>query len=1024
MIKPTFFSFLILFVILIITGCSSTKSTPVIPENPQADINLPATELNTSESSRSILGTWTLSINHETLEATVEPDRTLNAHHNVTGMIPDPLITINSWDPIEEIADVDIQIHNNTWISVYDVRLIIYTDVAGHTLINADNWTPLWDIPGGQIANPFKAYAKHEINRAYTGLMWHQENFRIKCPGSNYSVQFAIDVSYPGNCEEPYEISNFQQGILYDDIGADAVVTVDVFDWQNDVSEVYLHCPQITDEPQTPFEYDVLNRWILNLINNTGALEGEYIGYLIARSANSSALALYDRVSIIVTTGTGGPDIQPPIWDSTVGIERAVPRSEEVVVVWGIATDELSPPVEYLLYIDTDYNPWDQVPVIHIDNSPYTVTGLENGREYWFGVRCRDNASPPNIDTNIVVLSAIPDSGLPIDPVIIGSYEKAIYTPYDLAFSGDFAFVADAGGPVKSLDISDPYSIEITGEVGVTGTRNIDVDEEYAYAVSWDNPTDTWEMSVIDISDPTDMLTLGSLQGSGRPFDISASNGIVCISGELDDTYYGFMTIDASIPSNPQIKSFFHFDYCGSLEVSGNYVYLACYQDGLRIYDISNPEAPQFISSLITGNNCTNVELTPGFAFIMGGWDRHGYVAVINISNPRNPFVVDEASFLSYTMNLSVSMYDITIGDDLLYVGWNDAYDDVLSIYDISNPGDIEYKGGFEGHPLYGWSPIKAYRDFMYCLTSSGLKIIDVRNPVNPEIAGEFNGYDAHRIRTAGSYAYTIDIFDQTLSIFDISDQFHPHYVNDISFGSGGSTYWYIGMDIADDKVYIADPATGLLIIDITYPVNPVIISFLSLSEYATQIIVKGDYAYIVLRDYGMAIVDISDPYNPELIETYLLDGLTHIDIKDNLVYLIHEQDYHDGLHVVDISDPPNPQLLGMVEGLLSPNAIGIYNDYCFIGSTNTLYWTVDISDPANPVILSEYSGRSYCRYIEPVFPYAFFGSSRFQVMDISTPEWPTLVNEINIDSSDIEINDNIAYLACGEDGFKILELW
>ncbi|MCX6647115.1 MAG: hypothetical protein NTY09_12285, partial [bacterium] len=107
--------------------------------------------------------------------------------------------------------------------------------------------------------------------------------------------------------------------------------------------------------------------------------------------------------------GLVGLDITPPVWDDTVGVVSVVPWDKEVTVYWGTATDTQNPPVEYLIYEDKDSNPWDQEPVIRTNNDPYTFSALQNGEEYWFGVRCRDNAIPRHIDSNDVILSAIPE---------------------------------------------------------------------------------------------------------------------------------------------------------------------------------------------------------------------------------------------------------------------------------------------------------------------------------------------------------------------------------------------------------------------------------------------------------------------------------------------------------------------------------------------------------------------------------------------------------------------------------------
>jgi hypothetical protein len=130
------------------------------------------------------------------------------------------------------------------------------------------------------------------------------------------------------------------------------------------------------------------------------------------------AFAIYLAIFILLNAvgcGNSGPiapggNDTPPVWVSTVGIVYAVPANESVKVYWHAAIDFQDPPVEYLLYMDIDNNPWDQTPVITKECKPYIFENLTNDQVYWFGIRCRDSASPTNVDSNQNILSAMPDA--------------------------------------------------------------------------------------------------------------------------------------------------------------------------------------------------------------------------------------------------------------------------------------------------------------------------------------------------------------------------------------------------------------------------------------------------------------------------------------------------------------------------------------------------------------------------------------------------------------------------------------
>ena len=105
-------------------------------------------------------------------------------------------------------------------------------------------------------------------------------------------------------------------------------------------------------------------------------------------------------------------DKAPPEWDRIVGITGITQGDKVITITWDTAKDIDSEPVVYLLYIDTDNNPWDKTPIERTTNDPFTFAGLTNGQEYWCGVRCKDSADPSNADANINLLSATPEVDL------------------------------------------------------------------------------------------------------------------------------------------------------------------------------------------------------------------------------------------------------------------------------------------------------------------------------------------------------------------------------------------------------------------------------------------------------------------------------------------------------------------------------------------------------------------------------------------------------------------------------------
>jgi len=304
-------------------GCSSNKANqnPVSPPEMKADI--PISETVKSEKSHELLGVWTMIFDPKANTVSVEPDRENFWHFNVKSYIPTPGIALKSWDPVTKILDVDVTLRNPYPITGYDVRLIIYTDDVGHMLMNADDWTALYDISGGKSINPFKAYAKSEPNRKFAGSTSHVENLQIYMD-SSFNVQFAVDASYPSNCGEPYQIGKLiLEEPLYDRFNDTAPVNLYAYRWNTEKSmTVFIDCPDIMIAPVELFTTD-MEYYYGSVVNFLDAPAGEYQVIITAQTDNP--VPLYSIDTILVT--------EKPI----EGWVRGFPDDESVA---GVETDE------------------------------------------------------------------------------------------------------------------------------------------------------------------------------------------------------------------------------------------------------------------------------------------------------------------------------------------------------------------------------------------------------------------------------------------------------------------------------------------------------------------------------------------------------------------------------------------------------------------------------------------------------------------------------------------------------------
>jgi hypothetical protein len=900
MIKPTSYSFLLVFMILIITGCSSTKSTPVIPENPQADINLPATELNTSESSRSILGAWTLSINHETLEATVTPNRSLDRHYNVKYLIPTPEVVINTIHP-NYVIDADVTLTNPYTFPAYDVRLIIFTDEYGHFLDNADAWTDLYDIPVGQDINPFKAYAKDRPNRIFEGESQHTENLLVFNPPPGHPIQFAIDASHPGNCEEPYAFENFQQDVLNPHIGANAAATIDVLDWQHDVSEVFLQCPEITNEPETPFVYDSLNSWKLNLVNNTGAPVGEYDAIIYAKSTGAGNLRLTDRIKIIVSDiYTGIPD-NPQLVSY---IQKPMQRCTDIFVRDHIAYTINSYTAGFNCLYIVDISDYDNPSITGEVVLPGDLSALTVSGNYAF-VSNNDSIQVVNISN-------------PSSPEIVNVIPN--YFGY-LDSNDTLLFVAMSNIQIEIFDISNITNIYHTSSVLFEySPRSFDVTNGHLYANTYYG-----YLSVYNLSDPASPQLLVHLRMGDNDIDYIGPTVV-----ENDKLFFSYSRLYSGWPGDHSRNDLFFVDVSNPASPQ--------VKKKLSWYDWDGHDIMQAIEA--SGDTLYVLRTGPGDDFI-----------VYDVSNLSNPTFIFASPYMP-------SMHSISVDGSFGAYKTNQYYygQGKFGIFNLSNLSDIQWKLMIDDY--YDAYKVKTKDNYLYSTASNGLRIADITDPENPYVVSEIldeyvSDFEfvqdtillAHR-RNSSFYSYFASI--------DISDPINPTIISDVPIGD----FWVGDLAIQGNIAFAAcyGNEKDLKICDISDTANPIVVSTIPAS-FPRNIHLRDDILYFTSDNEGFQVIDISDIFNPVVITSIPIEEPRSLAVSGNYAYITEDLSLPPWykFKIINISDPFNLTVAGECDLAAYADSIVVENGFAYLGinSVRENSCVIDVRDPSSPEILS-----------------------------------------------------------------------
>jgi len=259
--------------------------------------------------------------------------------------------------------------------------------------------------------------------------------------------------------------------------------------------------------------------------------------------------------------------------------------------------------------------------------------------------------------------------------------------------------------------------------------------------------------------------------------------------------------------------------------------------------------------------------------------------------------------------------------------------------------------------------------DLVYvCTWVSGLQIVDVSDPQEPNVIGYWDEGYAFYVTVEGNYAYVLD--GDGLRIIDISD---PEDIECVGFyenapmGDGGTPQVVIHGEYA----YISDMDGDLRIVDIGNPESPEEIAVFDMEPGITITTISGDYLYVRYlaqwednrRSYNFGVINISDPVNPvEIGSCETPSDFGDVEISGDYAFAAAGR---EGLYVIDISDSENPEMVGECDTPEHAVRIALQGDYAFVADRTGGLRIIDISNPENPEEIGSYeTERGGCPYM------------------------------------------------------------
>ncbi|HEY6906677.1 MAG TPA: hypothetical protein VI230_04375, partial [Ignavibacteriaceae bacterium] len=333
-------------------------------------------------------------------------------------------------------------------------------------------------------------------------------------------------------------------------------------------------------------------------------------------------------------------------------------------------------------------------------------------------------------------------------------------------YPGNYQFIQGRGNYVylslnsdfSILDVTDPNSVQYVSGYEVPGfVEDVAVSGNYLY-------TGSNGFRVYDISDSTHPVQTGYADISGDLVE-PAGEGLVFYTPYSMTANNTIHTMDVTDPHNPvSLDSYTCPNMTWDFVVRDTLAYVACWWDGIRIFNIADPSNIVQIAHTMGWQQGGVPGVDYCYSQTVAVYNDYLYIAdygpfseedtyglyILDITDPSHPVLLNR--FQGITSHAS----DIAAGDGLVYIADGFGGVEIVDVSDPLNPSVISYTGLPDGA-----TGIKINDNYAYVsdYILGGTQMIDITDPSAPFVAGWYkpSGCFAVGVDYSNGYLYTAD---------------------------------------------------------------------------------------------------------------------------------------------------------------------------------------------------------------------------------------------------------------------------
>jgi hypothetical protein len=276
--------------------------------------------------------------------------------------------------------------------------------------------------------------------------------------------------------------------------------------------------------------------------------------------------------------------------------------------------------------------------------------------------------------------------------------------------------------------------------------------------------------------------------------------------------------------------------------VSNGRAYIADGQAGLAVFDVTDPVAPVLLGTRMDSMNVAwGVASTDRYAYVSYGYKE---LYIVDVSQPESLRVAGEMEYVEPGFG-----YDIAVKDSFVLVAAGAQFI-VVKIADPAHP-DVKYQ--FDYPRDCRGIAVNGSRWYLAC-EQLGVAVwqwlVDSLPPVQ---VGSFDTpANALSVVVSGNYLYVADTRNG-LVVADVSDPLNPRPVATLAL-SGYARH----VSVADSLVYVSCEAGGLAVVNVARPEQPVLAATVNL-PYTMCAQAEGGYVFAGDRDSGLVVIKLEE---------------------------------------------------------------------------------------------------------------------------------------------------------------------